>query len=79
MDETVQAVFNLRKQGVPVVGYTWFPMMTMIDWAYRTGTGPLSDYLLHLGLYDSEFDQNGKLQRKPTGLAGQYRRYTQGT
>ncbi len=79
MDQTVQAVFNLRKQGVPVVGYTWFPMMTMIDWAYRTGTGPLSDYLLHLGLYDSEFDQNGKLQRKPTGLAGQYRRYTQGT
>lgn len=78
MDETINAVMDLRKQGVPVVGYTWFPMMTMIDWDYRTGTKPLADYLLHLGLYDSTFDENGILQRKPTGLAGQYRRYTQG-
>ena len=36
MDGTINGVFSLREQGVPVVGYTWFPLFTMIDWAYRT-------------------------------------------
>lgn len=78
MDETIGAVADLRQQGVPVVGYTWFPMMTMIDWDYRLGTAPLRDYLLHLGLFDSNFNENGILERHPTGLAERYRKYTQG-
>jgi beta-glucosidase/6-phospho-beta-glucosidase/beta-galactosidase len=75
MDATIQAVFELRVRGIPIVGYTWFPMMSMIDWAYRVGRRPLKDYLLHLGLYDSTFDGGGILQRQETPLVDHYRRY----
>ena len=56
MDETIDAVRALRAEGIPIVGHTWFPLFSMVDWAYRTGRRPLTDYLMHLGLYDSAFD-----------------------
>jgi beta-glucosidase/6-phospho-beta-glucosidase/beta-galactosidase len=68
MDETVAAVGQLRAAGIPLVGYTWFPLFSMIDWAYRRGRRPLKDYLLHLGLFDAEFDAQGILQRRATSL-----------
>lgn len=77
MDETLSAVWQLRQQGIPVVGYTWFPMMTMIDWAYRVGDLPLETYLLHLGLFESSFDEQGILQRYPTSLVNDYRQLIQ--
>lgn len=76
MDETIRAVFELRERGIPIVGYTWYPLLTMIDWAYRTGTRPLENYLLHLGLYDSTLDGSGILRREPTALVDHYRNYT---
>jgi beta-glucosidase len=36
---------------VPVIGYTWFPLFTMVDWRYRFGTDPVENYYLELGLY----------------------------
>ncbi|HEX8474706.1 MAG TPA: family 1 glycosylhydrolase [Pyrinomonadaceae bacterium] len=51
LENSVGAVKYLRAQGVPVLGYTWFPMFTMIDWRYRHETGPLEQYRLDLGLY----------------------------
>jgi beta-glucosidase/6-phospho-beta-glucosidase/beta-galactosidase len=77
MDESIAAVFDLRRQGIPVIGYTWFPVFTMINWDYRAGHEPLDAYLLHLGLYDSAFDERGILQRHPTPLVDRYRRHTQ--
>jgi len=77
MDETIAAVAAVRAEGIPVIGYTWFPMMTMIDWEYRRTTQPLEDYLLHLGLWDSAFDEDGVLQRHPTPLVEKYRRFVQ--
>jgi beta-glucosidase/6-phospho-beta-glucosidase/beta-galactosidase len=68
MDETLDAVRTLRTNGIPVIGYTWFPLFTMVDWAYRTGDRPVNDYLIHLGLYDSAFDSNGILVRNKTSL-----------
>jgi beta-glucosidase/6-phospho-beta-glucosidase/beta-galactosidase len=72
MDETIQAVRELRTAGIPVLGYTWFPLFTMVDWAYRTGEGSLDKYLIHLGLYDSAFDAKGKLIRHKTPLVEHY-------
>jgi beta-glucosidase/6-phospho-beta-glucosidase/beta-galactosidase len=42
---------QLRANGVPVLGYTWFPMFTMVDWRYRWERGPLDKYLIDLGVY----------------------------
>jgi beta-xylosidase len=53
----------------------WFPLFTMLDWAYRTGRRPLQDYLIHLGLYDSAFDSKGVLRRHKTPLVKHYQRY----
>jgi beta-glucosidase/6-phospho-beta-glucosidase/beta-galactosidase len=75
MDETIAAVAALRREGMPVVGYTWFPLITMIDWAYRTGRRPLHHYLLHLGLYEAGFDSAGVLQRQHTPLVEYFRRH----
>jgi len=72
MDETLDTVRVLRGEGIPVVGYTWFPLFTMVDWAYRTGRRPLRDYLIHLGLYDSAFDSKGVLRRHKTALVKRY-------
>jgi hypothetical protein len=71
MDNTIAAVREGRQQGIPVVGYTWFPLITMIDWDYRDGSKPVRDYLLHLGLFDSEFE-DGMLARKRTALVDRY-------
>ncbi len=51
LTNSVAAVKQLRRQGVPVLGYTWFPLFTMIDWRYRFGRGPLQQYQIDLGLY----------------------------
>ncbi|MEP7188067.1 MAG: family 1 glycosylhydrolase [Roseiflexaceae bacterium] len=77
MDETIAAVRAVRAAGLPVIGYTWFPLITMVDWAYRTSTLPVADHLLHLGLWDSHFDERGVLVRAPTPLVERYRGYIQ--
>jgi beta-glucosidase/6-phospho-beta-glucosidase/beta-galactosidase len=68
MDETLEAVRSLRSQGAPIIGYTWFPLFTMVDWKYRRGRQKIDKYLIHLGLYDSAFDTGGILQRQQTPL-----------
>jgi beta-glucosidase/6-phospho-beta-glucosidase/beta-galactosidase len=68
MDDTVQAVRALRAEGMPIVGYTWFPMFSMYRWECRHSTRPLDSYLLHLGLYDLERGADRILRRKPTAL-----------
>jgi beta-glucosidase len=77
MDETLETVRLLRLQGVPVIGYTWFPLFTMVDWKYRKGRQKLDKYLVHLGLYDSAFDTAGVLQRQTTPLVGHYRAHVE--
>jgi beta-glucosidase len=71
---SVGAVKNLRGQGVPVLGYTWFPLFTMIDWRYRFGRGPLENYRLELGLYRLNGD-DGKGRWHATPLVDQLRSY----
>lgn len=51
LEASVAGIRELRARGVPVLGYTWFPLFTMVDWRYRFGRGPLEEYRLELGLY----------------------------
>ena len=57
LDSSIAAVKKLRGEGVPVLGYTWFPLFTMIDWRYRWTQLPLDKYLLELGVY--QLNRNG--------------------
>jgi len=51
LKSSVSMIRDLRLGGVPVIGYTWFPLFTMIDWRYRFSTEPLENFYLELGLY----------------------------
>jgi beta-glucosidase len=72
LEASVAAIRTLREHGVPVLGYTWFPLFTMIDWRYRFGRGPLDEYRLELGLYS--LGGNGR-RWEPTPLVEQIRSY----
>jgi beta-glucosidase/6-phospho-beta-glucosidase/beta-galactosidase len=64
---------ELRRDGVPVIGYTWFPMCTMIDWRYRFGRQPASAYRIELGLYRLS-EERGK-RWHASSLVPQFQRY----
>lgn len=48
---SVTMIRDLRGEGIPVIGYTWFPLFTMVDWRYRFSQDPVESFYLELGLY----------------------------
>lgn len=73
LEESVAAVTRLRQQGVPVLGYTWWPLYALVTWAYRQGTKPVESYLKQMGLWDLQPGPNGELTRVATPLVNAYR------
>ena len=61
-------------RGVPLVGYTWWPLFALVDWKYRETTDPVERWLLPMGLLELEPDGAGVLRRVPTGLVEEFRR-----
>lgn len=51
LQQSLAVVKKLRSEGVPILGYTWFPLFTMVDWRYRFASDPIENYYLELGLY----------------------------
>ena len=76
LQSSVAMIKDLRAKGVPVVGYTWFPLFTMIDWRYRFGSEPLENYYLELGLYTLNRAQNGRRWLE-TPLVAEFQKYVQ--
>lgn len=91
LDDSVEGVRRLREAGVPMVGYTWWPMFSLVAWAYRQGVRPPGEYLQHMGLWDlASGDGTGApardssahlprdLVRTPTPLVAAYRELVAG-
>lgn len=74
LDGSVAAVRRLRTRGVPVVGYTWWPLFSLVGWSYRQGRRSVHASLLHMGLWDLARD----LERRRTPLVDAYRAMTTG-
>ncbi len=74
LDRSVEAVGDLIDEGVPVIGYTWFPAFSLVSWNYRRGRRPLSAYVLHFGMWDLHDDGTGRLVPTENALADQLRR-----
>lgn len=51
LESSVRVVKQMRSTGIPVIGYTWFPLFTMVDWRYRFADGPIEDFYLELGMF----------------------------
>jgi beta-glucosidase/6-phospho-beta-glucosidase/beta-galactosidase len=72
LNEVCDAVRLARMEGLPLVGLTWFPLFTMIEWDYRCSTKPIDQHLLDLGLVDARFIA-GDFVRRNTPLYEAYR------
>lgn len=76
--ESVEAVRRVRHRGIPLVGYTWWPLFALVTWAYRQGQHPPEYYLKQMGLWDLETNGNGTMRRTPTKLVQQYQELVSG-
>lgn len=74
IQDTTNVVHRLRAAGVAVVGYTYWPLFSLISWPYRRGTLSLDRYLVHMGLWDLTGGEGvDALQRVETSAASFYR------
>jgi beta-glucosidase/6-phospho-beta-glucosidase/beta-galactosidase len=73
LSAAIEAIMSLREEGVPVLGYTWFPLFTMIDWRYRMGRAPVDRYRLELGLF--KLGEQDEPRWTPTPLVPQLQGY----
>lgn len=74
LHSSISMIKTLRSEGVPVVGYTWFPLFTMIDWRYRFSREPLEQFYLELGLYHLNREKTGE-RWVPSRLVPEMRKY----
>lgn len=65
IDQSLALVDRMRADGVPIVGYTWFPMLDLYDWAYRDTVRPADDYLFPFGLVTLKRGADNVLRREP--------------
>ena len=72
LDRSVEAIQDLREHGVPVVGYTWWPLFDMYEWTYRHSTRPRADHLLTMGLFDLVETPGGRLNRHRNPVADRF-------
>jgi beta-glucosidase/6-phospho-beta-glucosidase/beta-galactosidase len=76
LKSSVSMIKDLRTEGVPVIGYTWFPLFTMIDWRYRFSQEPLENFYLELGLFNLNRGKHGHRWVK-TPLVEQMKAYVE--
>lgn len=72
LGDSVEAVRRARAGGIPLVGYTWWPLFALVTWGYREGRKPPRDYLKQMGLWDLAPGAAG-LERVRTLLVDRYR------
>jgi beta-glucosidase/6-phospho-beta-glucosidase/beta-galactosidase len=70
LTESVAGVRRARAAGIPLIGYTWWPLFDLVSWTYRQGRRPLEDYLVPMGLWNLDPET---LDRIPTPLVDTYR------
>lgn len=74
LKSSVASIKSLRSEGVPVIGYTWYPLFTMIDWRYRFGSAPLEEFYLELGLYGLN-RESARPRWVDTPLVAEFKKY----
>jgi beta-glucosidase len=72
LDASVARVEELRAGGLDCVGYTWWSLFDMVEWTYRSGSGPVEEYFLTMGLWELQADKIGALLRVRTGVADRF-------
>ncbi len=68
LQDSISSTVSARRAGVPLVGYTWWPLFALVTWAYRQGTREPAYYLKQMGLWDLD----EAFERQPTPLVAAY-------
>jgi beta-glucosidase len=76
--DSLELFQRLRAERLPLVGYTRWPLFSLLDWTYREGEDPPEAYLWHMGMYDLEPDGRGSFVRTETHVVGAFRAATEG-
>ena len=71
LNDSVDAVRHVRARGVPLFGYTWWPLFALITWGYREGKKEPAEYIKQMGLWDL-VPKDGSLERVRTILVDRY-------
>ena len=72
LEASVAAAGHARADGLPLVGYTWWPLFSLVTWRYRHGAKPVAAYLGHMGLWDLRPEDDGRLGRHRTPVADRF-------
>jgi hypothetical protein len=72
LESSLAATRRVRERGIPLVGYTWWPLFALVTWAYRQGEHPPEYYLKQMGLWDIDADPAQHLRRVPTPLVEEF-------
>lgn len=62
----------LRAEGHDIIGYTWFPFFTMVDWLYRFDQKTPDEWFLPFGLVDLVRGADQRLARVPNRAFGEF-------
>jgi beta-glucosidase len=73
LNDSIKAVRRARARGIPLVGYTWWPLFALVTWAYRQGLNPPAYYLKQMGLWDLTATENSELVRVRTPLVDAFK------
>ena len=73
VEQSTSAILAEREFGIPYVGYTFWPLISLVGWAYQRGKLDFDRYLLHMGLFDLVKTEQG-LDRKRTPVAESFKR-----
>ena len=73
LEDSVRATARVRARGIPLVGYTWWPLFALVTWGYREGRKAPAEYLRQMGLWDLRVAADGALLREETPLVERFR------
>ncbi|PJJ55650.1 family 1 glycosylhydrolase [Compostimonas suwonensis] len=71
LDASVDAVVAAKARGLPIVGYTWWPLFDMYEWTYRHSTAAREEHLLSMGLWDL-VETPSRLERRRNPVADRF-------
>src|SRR5947209_3191532 len=52
IQDSFEMIRQTRAAGVPLVGYTFWPLFSLFAWTYQRGGRDIVEYKLDMGLYD---------------------------
>ncbi|GHV50900.1 hypothetical protein AGMMS49579_05240 [Spirochaetia bacterium] len=70
LQDSTALALELHAAGLPLMGYTWFPVIDMYDWEYRVNAGPKENFKARFGFWDAERRENPCVEAYRNIIAG---------